>query len=166
MPGGSGCDRKEQLAIRTAESRRHDLLCLDVATGEVVVHSPVKPAPYALDEARLHVPVGHVEPVHSTPDVSHAERLHSPLSLIEQSPNETGITEHASDVTKRFVLRLAPAPQRVASGRRPTWSGAALIIGDNPVAIQLESRLRSAKSQSRAGQEAMIRRRWPRALTS
>ncbi len=50
-----------------------------------------------------------------------------------------------TSITKRFVLRMTPSPQRPTTGRRPTWSGTALIIGDNPVAIQLEARLRSAQ---------------------
>lgn len=59
------------------------------------------------------------------------------------------------DIAKRYVLRMMPAPLlEVAGGsteglacqatREPEWSGAAVIIGDNPVARQLESRLRSS----------------------
>ncbi|MGN6133218.1 MAG: SDR family NAD(P)-dependent oxidoreductase [Aureliella sp.] len=50
----------------------------------------------------------------------------------------------AEALTRRFVLRMVPAPQRPTSGRRPAWSGTALVIGDNPVATQLEARLRGA----------------------
>ena len=47
-------------------------------------------------------------------------------------------------VASRYVLRMAPASQRNAPNRQPHWSGASLIIGDNPIARQLEARIRTA----------------------
>lgn len=50
---------------------------------------------------------------------------------------------HDHEIASRYVLRMVPAPLKTVVGRQPQWVGAALIIGDNPVAVQLESRLRS-----------------------
>ncbi len=47
-------------------------------------------------------------------------------------------------VTSRYVLRMVPAPLRTGRGRQPQWAGTALVVGDNPIARQLESRLRGA----------------------
>ena len=117
-------------------------LCLDTQSGELVVRSQLKPQPFVADETRLQLTPPAQPYMHAVPVT--AESLSVPA--FEMPPPASNLTEAPSqEVTKRFVLRMAPAPQRLAAGRRPTWSGAALIIGDNPVAIQLESRLRSAK---------------------
>lgn len=50
--------------------------------------------------------------------------------------------EHSSDIAQRYVLRLAPAPQLAALDRQPTWSGAAIVVGHNPIADEIEARLR------------------------
>ncbi|MEZ6135099.1 MAG: SDR family NAD(P)-dependent oxidoreductase [Pirellulaceae bacterium] len=51
---------------------------------------------------------------------------------------------NAVTVASRYVLRLVPTPLRDSQGRLPTWSGTAVVIGDNPIARQLEARLRGA----------------------
>lgn len=53
-----------------------------------------------------------------------------------------------STIASRYVLRMSPAPQRNAPNRRPTWGGVSLIVGDNPVARQLEARIRTAGFQA------------------
>ncbi|MDX1928960.1 MAG: SDR family NAD(P)-dependent oxidoreductase [Pirellulaceae bacterium] len=62
--------------------------------------------------------------------------------------SETELTTEAtvakSTVASRYVLRMAPAPQRNAFSRQPTWGGTTLIVGDNPIARQLEARIRTA----------------------
>ncbi len=52
--------------------------------------------------------------------------------------------EEVQTVASRYVLKMAPSPQRKAIHRRPNWGGASLIIGDNPIARQLEARIRTA----------------------
>ncbi len=47
-------------------------------------------------------------------------------------------------IASRYELQMSPAAQRSASGRQPEWAGAALVVGDNPIARQLEARLRTA----------------------
>ena len=49
-----------------------------------------------------------------------------------------------SGIASRYELQMSPAPQRTTNLRQPEWSGAALVVGDNPVAKQLESNLRAA----------------------
>ncbi len=49
-----------------------------------------------------------------------------------------------SKVATRYELQMSPAAQRSAEHRQPEWSGAAMVVGDNPIAKQLEARLRSA----------------------
>ncbi len=115
-------------------------LCVDVSSGELVLRSQLKPQPHQIDEARLPIPSRAHADVATAPAIA----LASEEALLENLL-PAGDDTNSNSITKRFVLRMAPAPQRVAAGRRPVWSGAALIIGDNPVAIQLESRLRSAK---------------------
>lgn len=136
-------------------------LYLDRGTGEVVVRTQLKPRPYGIDEARLSVhaqlhqdppstvpvclPVNHV--VNQSQSQHTTQNQLQPSSVLPAAASLgcDSVVETSDELTKRFVLRMVPSPQRGAAGRRPTWSGAALIIGDNPVAIQLESRLRNAK---------------------
>ena len=127
-------------------------LLLDTRSGELVVRSQLKPLPYVADETRLPIRrsqeklQAHLPPVTTTTTASTAFTTEPvPVPAFELAPSQGESAEASPEVTQRFVLRMAPAPQRLAAGRRPAWSGAALIIGDNPVAIQLESRLRSAK---------------------
>ncbi len=47
-------------------------------------------------------------------------------------------------IAARYVLRMSPSPARSAPGRQPTWCGAAVVVGDNPVARQLCARLQEA----------------------
>ena len=57
-------------------------------------------------------------------------------------------TPISATVASRYVLRMAPATQRNAPNRQPTWGGATLIVGDNPIARQLEARIRTAGFQA------------------
>ncbi len=68
----------------------------------------------------------------------------APLSEPKAAATSETIEPDTNEITKRFLLRMVPSPQRPTHGKRPTWSGSALIIGDNPVATQLEARLRGA----------------------
>ena len=65
------------------------------------------------------------------------------LSGPDAQPSQQGDVASAT-VASRYVLRMAPASQRNATNRQPTWGGATLIIGDNPIARQLEARIRTA----------------------
>ncbi|GAB5403844.1 MAG: hypothetical protein Aurels2KO_20750 [Aureliella sp.] len=49
----------------------------------------------------------------------------------------------SDDIARRFVLRMAPSRLPDVPGRQPMWAGGAVVVGDNPVARQLESRLKS-----------------------
>ena len=69
-------------------------------------------------------------------------RKHDALNQDSQFNEETQASNVAGNIASRYVLQMSPAPQR-ASNRQPEWSGAALVVGDNPVARQLEKRLRS-----------------------
>lgn len=62
-------------------------------------------------------------------------------ALAATEPMVTKPSELAG-IANRYVLQMAPSPQRVAVGRQPIWSGTALIVGNNPIAMQLEARLR------------------------
>jgi NAD(P)-dependent dehydrogenase (short-subunit alcohol dehydrogenase family)/acyl carrier protein len=46
------------------------------------------------------------------------------------------------DIASRYALKLVPSPARKASEPNLTWGETALVVGDNGVAQQLESRLR------------------------
>lgn len=47
-----------------------------------------------------------------------------------------------SQVASRYVLKMAPSPLREPECRNLEWQGAAVIVGDNAVARQLDARLR------------------------
>ncbi len=68
----------------------------------------------------------------------------SRLGPIEDDETESSIGA-GEGITSRYVLNMVPSPARVSSAAasRPTWSGAAVVIGDNPVARHLEARLRA-----------------------
>lgn len=51
--------------------------------------------------------------------------------------------ENPTTIASRYILRMAPTPLIEANGRNPQWSGTALLVGDNPIAYQLEARLKS-----------------------
>ncbi len=77
--------------------------------------------------------------------VGQSETLHTKLTgLPETRAVETPRAQTCPTVANRYVLRMVPAPQPSASGRQPEWAGTALVVGDNPVARQLEARLRGA----------------------
>lgn len=68
----------------------------------------------------------------------------------ENLPGDTSDSSNSTPsptVASRYILRMAPAPQRNAPNRRPTWGGMTLIVGDNPIARQLEARIRTAGHQ-------------------
>jgi malonyl CoA-acyl carrier protein transacylase/acyl carrier protein len=66
-----------------------------------------------------------------------------PISAVES--NQVDVV--SSTVASRYILRMAPASQRNAPNRHPTWGGTSLIVGDNPIAHQLEARIRTAGFQ-------------------
>ncbi len=59
-------------------------------------------------------------------------------------PQTASASSSSTNIATRYELQMSPAPQRNAPSRQPEWSGAAMVIGDNPVARQLEARLRNA----------------------
>lgn len=77
-----------------------------------------------------------------------------PVAPTEQSATQTSLaapstpalpeTATTDDIASRFVLRMAPSRLPDVVGRLPTWSGGAVVVGDNPVARQLEARLKSS----------------------
>ena len=96
-------------------------LGFDPARGRFVVECAVRPQPYP-------------RVVQELPEI-----LQSELPQRDQL--------HAAPTTRianRYVLRMVPAPHRAARGRQPKWAGTAVVVGDNPVAIELELRLRDA----------------------
>ncbi len=56
----------------------------------------------------------------------------------------TEVTQSTDKIAQRYILRMAPAPQIEVPGRQPTWSGKAIVVGNNPIADQLVSRLRAS----------------------
>ncbi|MFO0943297.1 MAG: SDR family oxidoreductase, partial [Pirellulales bacterium] len=68
----------------------------------------------------------------------------APQTLEVLEPTESSRSAGSPNIAQRYILRLAPAPQMEVPGRQPTWSGAAVVVGDNPIANQLESRLRES----------------------
>ncbi len=95
----------------------------------------------SLPHASLHLPKGVLRLDRQWLDSLRAE------SAVDPSPKEgeeVVAGEAQSTVASRYILRMAPATQRNAPDRRPAWGGATLIIGDNPVARQLEARIRTA----------------------
>lgn len=81
-----------------------------------------------------------------------------PEQSIELTPEELNPRD---EITERFELRMVPSRQPEARGCQPVWSGAAVVVGDNPVAIQLEARLRGCGVQvwrlSGQGDETSLR---------
>ncbi|HBE70307.1 MAG TPA: hypothetical protein DDW52_19335 [Planctomycetaceae bacterium] len=71
------------------------------------------------------------------------EETQTKLSFSERplvlSPEELDLS---GEITERFELRMVPSRQPEVRGRQPKWSGAAVVVGDNPVAAQLEARLK------------------------
>ncbi len=65
-------------------------------------------------------------------------------AIIESSAIENAVPENSTKIAQRYILRMAPAPQIEVPGRQPTWSGKAIVVGNNPIADQLESRLRAS----------------------
>ncbi len=47
-------------------------------------------------------------------------------------------------IASRYLLQMVPSAGKQVPGRQPEWHGDALVIGDNPIAVQLEARLRLA----------------------
>jgi acyl transferase domain-containing protein/NAD(P)-dependent dehydrogenase (short-subunit alcohol dehydrogenase family) len=62
----------------------------------------------------------------------------------QRSDDTPGPTEVGKSIASRYLLQMVPSAQRHAPGRQPIWSGPALIVGSNAIAIQLEARLRLA----------------------
>ncbi len=107
-------------------------LGIDLVRGVFVIQGQLQPSPY--------LPV--------------TEELPKRIEKIDQfatSATETNAPTYPTDgakhesatVAQRYVLRMIPAPQRDSIGRQPMWAGGAFIVGDNPIARQLEARLRS-----------------------
>ena len=92
---------------------------------------------------------------------------------VEHVSNPTQINRHESDsvegrnqrpIASRYVLRMCPAPLRQGIHRQPQWSGAAIIVGDNPVAKQLEARLKSVGVTVFALPDCQAEREWAEAF--
>ena len=58
-----------------------------------------------------------------------------------------GVAETKTKIASRYELQMIPHPSRSVAGKQPNWFGNAMIVGDNPLAVQLESRLRSSGVQ-------------------
>ncbi len=95
---------------------------LDLRRGEFVVQSRRRPPPFSPEWQRL-----------------------NSGSAAATLPAADADSE---SIASRYILRMAPAPLPDASGRQPIWSGTAVVVGDNPVARQLEARLSSAGVQA------------------
>ncbi|MFO1064471.1 MAG: SDR family NAD(P)-dependent oxidoreductase [Pirellulales bacterium] len=65
------------------------------------------------------------------------------VAVEEIDPPVGAIGNDNDEIAHRFILRMVPHALPECPQRHPNWSGAALIIGDNPAAAQLEARLRA-----------------------
>lgn len=87
-------------------------------------------------------PGSHIALEKKTASLEPAEASSRATETIEQTqyePLET--TPDEPSITHRFVLRMIDSPLLNAPHRKPTWSGSALVVGDNPVAKELELRI-------------------------
>ena len=57
-------------------------------------------------------------------------------------PTASNSSKPQDQITSRFVLRTAAAPQRIDAAKIPQLSGDSIIIGANPVAMALQNKIR------------------------
>ncbi len=86
-------------------------------------------------------------------DLQHSRREYEAIKkagsqqLGQAAPADEKAEQTASQtqgIASRYLLQMVPSAGKQVPGRQPEWHGDALVIGDNPIAIQLEARLRLA----------------------
>jgi acyl transferase domain-containing protein/acyl carrier protein/NAD(P)-dependent dehydrogenase (short-subunit alcohol dehydrogenase family) len=85
----------------------------------------------------------HPSATRTRPESTSTKSSKTSVALVERSGATTGSGRAASEVTRRFSLRVVPAPQRSGTPALPTLHGPALILGNNAVAEALADRIRS-----------------------
>jgi acyl transferase domain-containing protein/NAD(P)-dependent dehydrogenase (short-subunit alcohol dehydrogenase family) len=77
------------------------------------------------------------------PETSSPKSAVTSEALDGRSGTATGSGRPACEVTRRFSLRVVPAPQRPGTPALPTLHGPALILGNNAVAEAMADRIQS-----------------------